>query len=46
MRIEDDVLITKDGPVVLSRNCPKEIDQIEQYANKPIYCFESTKLVN
>ncbi|KAL1505290.1 hypothetical protein ABEB36_004885 [Hypothenemus hampei] len=30
IRIEDDVLITVNGPVVLSRKCPKEIDEIEK----------------
>lgn len=29
VRIEDDVLITASGPVVLSAGCPKEIDDIE-----------------
>ncbi len=29
IRIEDDVLITEDGPVVLSDMCPKTIDEIE-----------------
>ena len=29
IRIEDDVLITNDGPVVLSSSCPKEISEIE-----------------
>ena len=29
IRIEDDVLITKDGPVVLTSNCPKTISEIE-----------------
>jgi len=29
IRIEDDVLITKDGPVVLTAKCPKEITEIE-----------------
>ena len=29
IRIEDDVLITKDGPVVLTSNCPKQITEIE-----------------
>ena len=29
VRIEDDVLITASGPVVLSAACPKQIDDIE-----------------
>ncbi len=29
VRIEDDVLITKSGPKILSESCPKEIDEIE-----------------
>ncbi len=29
VRIEDNVLITDDGPVVLTSNCPKTIDEIE-----------------
>jgi len=29
IRIEDDVLITEDGPVVLTCTCPKAIDEIE-----------------
>ena len=29
IRIEDDILVTEDGPVVLSSSCPKEIDEIE-----------------
>ncbi|XP_022704946.1 probable Xaa-Pro aminopeptidase 3 [Varroa jacobsoni] len=29
IRIEDDVLITKDGPRILSYKCPRTLDQIE-----------------
>ena len=29
IRIEDDVQVTKKGPVVLSKNAPKQIDDIE-----------------
>ena len=29
IRIEDDILVTEDGPVVLSSSCPKEISEIE-----------------
>jgi Xaa-Pro aminopeptidase len=29
IRIEDDVLVTTEGPVVLSRACPKEISDLE-----------------
>ena len=29
IRIEDDVLITDDGPVVLTADCPKTIEEIE-----------------
>ena len=30
VRIEDDVLVTDDGPVVLSAGAPKEIERIER----------------
>lgn len=30
IRIEDDILITDNGPEIINRNCPKEIDEIEQ----------------
>ena len=29
IRIEDDVLVTSNGPEVLSADCPKEIDELE-----------------
>jgi Xaa-Pro aminopeptidase len=29
IRIEDDVLVTAEGPIVLSRSCPKEISDLE-----------------
>ena len=29
IRIEDDVLVTAAGPDVLSKDCPKEIDELE-----------------
>ncbi|XP_049821354.1 xaa-Pro aminopeptidase 3 isoform X2 [Aethina tumida] len=32
IRIEDDVLITESGPVVLSRKCPKTVEEIEALA--------------
>ncbi|XP_012253485.2 xaa-Pro aminopeptidase 3-like [Athalia rosae] len=32
IRIEDDILITADGPVVLTKNCPKEVHEIEALA--------------
>ncbi|XP_056640716.1 xaa-Pro aminopeptidase 3 [Diorhabda sublineata] len=34
VRIEDDVLITVNGPVVLSRKCPKYIDDIERLSSE------------
>ncbi|XP_050517465.1 xaa-Pro aminopeptidase 3-like [Diabrotica virgifera virgifera] len=34
IRIEDDILITENGPVVLSRKCPKHIDEIERIASE------------
>ena len=29
IRIEDDVLVTESGPIVLSSSCPKEIADLE-----------------
>ena len=29
IRIEDNVVITKEGPIVLTSNCPKQISEIE-----------------
>jgi intermediate cleaving peptidase 55 len=37
IRIEDDILIGKNEPVVLSRQAPKEIDEIEQLLSKENY---------
>lgn len=36
IRIEDDVLITDNGPVVLTDKCPKTIDEIEAIVGKGI----------
>ena len=36
IRIEDDVLITDNGPVVLTDKCPKTIDEIEAIIGKGI----------
>ena len=33
VRIEDDILITNDGPVNLTKGCPAEIDDIEALMN-------------
>lgn len=34
VRIEDDILVTADGPVVLTAMCPKEIDDVERVCNE------------
>ena len=36
IRIEDDVLITNDGPVVLTADCPKSIDDIENIVGQDL----------
>lgn len=33
IRIEDDVLITENGPDVLTAECPKEVENIEKLMN-------------
>ncbi|XP_035577847.1 xaa-Pro aminopeptidase 3 isoform X2 [Zalophus californianus] len=34
VRIEDDVLVTQDLPLILSADCPKEMNDIEQICNR------------
>ena len=34
VRIEDDILITESGPVILTETCPKEINEIEALASQ------------
>ncbi len=36
IRIEDDVLVGENGPVVLTEMCPKTINEIESIVGKPI----------
>lgn len=33
LRIEDDILITETGVEILTRNCPKDVSQIEEVMN-------------
>ena len=37
IRIEDDVLITSDGPVVMTEDCPKSIEEIERIVGNDIH---------
>ncbi|KAF5273433.1 hypothetical protein FQA39_LY07450 [Lamprigera yunnana] len=34
IRIEDDILITHNGPIVLTKNCPRKIEDIEALAGQ------------
>jgi Xaa-Pro aminopeptidase len=36
IRIEDDVLITNNGPVILTEDCPKTIEDIERIVGTPL----------
>ena len=36
IRIEDDVLVTNDGPVILTEDCPKTVEEIEKIVGKPL----------
>ena len=36
IRIEDDILVTNEGPVILTSSCPKEIFEIESLVGKMI----------
>lgn len=36
IRIEDDVLLTESGPLILSANCPKEIVDVENMVSSCI----------
>lgn len=36
IRIEDDILITDNGPIVLSKNCPKSVTDIENIAKQNV----------
>lgn len=34
VRIEDDVVVTQDSPLILSADCPKEMNDIEQICSR------------
>ena len=36
IRIEDDILVTNEGPVILTSSCPKEISEIESLVGEMI----------
>ncbi|CAL7948080.1 unnamed protein product [Xylocopa violacea] len=36
VRVEDDILVTENGPIILTKNCPKEIAEIETLARSNI----------
>jgi len=36
IRIEDDILVTKDGPKILTEDCPKTVEEIERIVGQPL----------
>lgn len=38
IRIEDDVLVRENGPLVMTASCPKEVSDIEALAKKNQAC--------
>ena len=36
IRIEDDILVTKDGPRILTEDCPKTVEEIERIVGQPL----------
>ena len=36
IRIEDDVLVGENGPIVLTEMCPKTITEIESIVGRPV----------